>query len=659
MLGTRDRTLLLESLRPPTGYRLRRAVGTSFTLDLMALLTAPLAFTFFDAHDDDGEPMADPVTLLEALRRHAEKITLFCQAGAIDVPKPQQRLMAYLEGSVFEVQAPQKGGIFHPKIWVLNFSADDKPAVYRVLCLSRNLTFARAWDTCLRLEGRLTPRQRGYWRNKPFADLLLALPGLATRSLSPELRDDLNRMAHEVRRVDFHPPGPFTDFQVHNFGLARKRGWPFPRSGRSLVVSPFLVGPTVQDLVRDHGLEILISRPEAFEDVVRSEGRETLPGTCYVLSPGAGLDSRSGDGDGEGPVDGSPPASGSSPAEGSSPAAGSPPANDQVELVGLHAKLFLFENGREAKLFTGSANATVAAFRQNVEVLVELVGKKEKCGIDALLGTEDDPRLSTLRSLLQEYRVPDSVDAIDETQRALRALERDADGLARALGAARLTATACAVAEEQRWDLTLSGELPQMPAEAEVKVWPATLPAEEALRIRGSGEAGDGPAGPPDPADAIATFKRLSFEALTAFFAFEVALREGRHEVRKRFAVTAELIGAPEDRKPRLLRLLLKDRRRVLQLLFLILMGEGADVSAFVQAARRDGTDSPATLGGWGQGTLLEALLRSLSHNPRRIDDAARLIADLEKTPEGRDLLPEGLDEIWKPVWAARKALKS
>ena len=88
MLGTHERTLLLDNLRPPAGYRLRRAVGTSFTLDLMALLTAPLAFTFFDAHDDDGAPVADPVALLEALRRHAEKVTLFCQAGAISVPKP-------------------------------------------------------------------------------------------------------------------------------------------------------------------------------------------------------------------------------------------------------------------------------------------------------------------------------------------------------------------------------------------------------------------------------------------------------------------------------------------------------------------------------------------------------------------------------------------
>ena len=115
MLGTRERTLLLESLRPPAGYRLRRAVGTSFTLDLMALLTAPLAFTFFDAHDEDGAPLADPVALLEALRRHAENVTLFCQAGAIGVPSPDQTLLAYLERSVIEVKPEREGRDLPPE----------------------------------------------------------------------------------------------------------------------------------------------------------------------------------------------------------------------------------------------------------------------------------------------------------------------------------------------------------------------------------------------------------------------------------------------------------------------------------------------------------------------------------------------------------------
>ena len=638
MLGTRERTLLLESLRPPTGYRLRRAVGTSYTLDLIALLTAPLAFTFFDAHDKDGAPVADPLALLEALRRHAEKVTLFCQAGAIAVPRPEQTLLAYLEGSVINVQVPRAGGIFHPKVWVLDFESDGRPTIYRVLCLSRNLTFARAWDTCLCLEGRLARRQRGYGRNKPFADLLLALPGLATRPISADLRKDLERMADEVRRVDFQPPRPFTDFRVHHFGLWRKRGWAFPVGGRSLVVSPYLVGSLVRDLVRDHGLDILISRPEAFEEVLRNTGSNALPRACYVLSPGADLDTLEVE------------------EERVEEADGPTPVENQVELTGLHAKLFLFENGREARLFTGSANATLAAFQHNVEVLVELVGRTEDCGIGSLLGSDDDPKLETLRSLLLEYNPPDDLEPHDDIGQAL---ERSADRLARIFGAARLTATVRDVDQGQRWDMALSGEFPEIPSGAMVRIWPATLSAQAAVRINGLAEESGGSGCPTAPSHLIAAFKGLTFEALTAFFALEVSLREGPNEVQRRFAITAELVGVPVNRKERLMGTLLKDRDRVLRLLFLILMDEGADVSSLIQVVQRSDADSTVSFGGWDQAALLETLLRSLSRNPERIDQAARLISDLASTPEGKNLLPERLNEIWEPVWATREALKS
>lgn len=634
MLGTRERTLLLESLRPPAGYRLRRAVGTSYTLDLIALLTAPLAFTFFDAHDEDGAPVADPVALLEALRRHAEKITLFCQAGAIALPRPEQTLLAYLEPSVIEVQPPHPEGIFHPKLWVLDFEAEGAPAVYRVLCLSRNLTFARSWDACLSIEGPLTRRQRGYWRNKPLADLLQALPGLATRSLPRGLRKELDRMAHEIRRVDFEPPVPFRDFKIHNFGLRRKRGWPFPAAGRSLVVSPYLSGTVVRDLVDDHCLDILISRPEALENVVRSKGRESLPKSCYVLSPGAGLDALEAEDEHADEV---------------------APVQEQVALAGLHAKLFLFENGREARLFTGSANATSAAFQTNLEVLVELSGSRKRCGIAALLGSEDDPKLETLRSLLQPYEPPDHPDPDPDDEKEH---ERRLDQFVRRLGAAHLTAAVRSADDGQRWDMDLSGELPEIPARIEIKVWPVTLPPDAAIRIPGAEVERSAPE-PADPEGRIGTFGDLSFEALTAFLAFEVSLREGPDEARRRFVVTAELTGAPDDRKERLLRSLLKDRSRVLRLLLLILSEEGADVSAFIQAAGRDASSSAGSGASWEATALLEPLLQSLSHEPKRIDQAARLIADLRRTPEGRDLLPPRLDEIWEPVWAARQELPS
>lgn len=627
MLRTRERTLLLESLRPPAGYHLRRAVGTSYTLDLIALLTAPLAFTFFDAHDEDGVPVADPVALLEALRRHARNVTLFCQAGAIAVPRPEQTLLAYLEGSVVEVQPPHAEGIFHPKLWVLAFEAEEGPAIYRVLCLSRNLTFARSWDTCLSLEGPLKRRQRGYSRNKPLAELLEALPGLTTRPIRADVRRDLERMAYEIRRVDLRPPEPFADFRIHHLGLWRRRGLPFPPASRSLVVSPYLAGSVVRKLAKKHGLEVLVSRPEAFEEVARGLGREALPKTCYVLSPGADLDAREAQ---------------------EEELVASSPLDDQLELAGLHAKLFLFENGREARLFTGSANATVGAFQLNVEVLVELLGKKKNCGIASLLGADDDLRLETVRSLLQEYTLPGDPDLKDDPGKEL---ERRVEKLARSLGTSCLTATVGHAEGQQGWDTSLSGELPELPDGATITVWPVTLSPETAQQVIARH-------GPDGPSGLIAKFEGMSFEALTGFFAFEISLGDGQHTVQQRFVVTAELVGAPEDRQQRLLRSLLKDRRRVLRLLLLILIDEGADLSAFVQAAHQGDMGSGTSFAGWHEAGLLEALLRSLSRSPRRIDEAARLIADLERTEEGQDLLPEGFTDIWKPVWAAREALR-
>jgi hypothetical protein len=515
--------------------------------------------------------------------------------------------------------------------------------VYRILCLSRNLTFDRAWDTCLCLEGRLTGRKRGYARNAPLAEFLRSLPGMATGPLEPSLGADISRIADEVRRVDFQPPPPFDDFRFHPLGLSARHVWPFPDTSRGLVVSPYLVSSVVDRLTEDHGLDVLVSRPEAFEEMLRGRPDDSpLPRECFVLSPGAMLDSREMDEEPAGPT-------GTDGAEASTEEPGPPPAEDRPELAGLHAKLFLLENGGRAHLFTGSANATRAAFGQNVEFLVELVGPTNKCGIKALLGADDD-RQSHLRSLLEEYRPPDQFEVVDEVQAGL---DRKVERLAHDLGAVQLQASVRETDGGERWDVALSGSLPDIPAGVEVTVWPVTLPAEAARAVRTEGpRASSGGSG-----HDIARFDGVSFEALTGFFAFEITLRDGTKTARRRFTATARLEGAPADRKERLLRSFLKDRRQVLRLLLLLLMDEGADVSMFVDGAQGR-VDKQGPLGGPAEPTLLEALLRSLSQNPDRIEHVARLISDLGSTPEGRDLLPEGLDAIWEPVWKAREALR-
>ena len=49
---------------------------------------------------------------------------------------------------------------------------------------------------------------------------------------------------------------------------------------------------------------------------------------------------------------------------------------DDAARSGLHAKTYVFDDGDARRVFTGSANATDAAFERNVEMLVELRSRR-------------------------------------------------------------------------------------------------------------------------------------------------------------------------------------------------------------------------------------------------------------------------------------------
>src|SRR5271170_886920 len=158
MLNPLDRQLYLDALKPPVGYELDRAVATTFSLDLTTLLTVPLGFALLDWDDSQGRLLLDPVALLHSLRKYADRITVFCQAGRIATPAKQHPLFAHLERMIVEVHAAKPHGVFHPKVWLLRFLSKEAPVRYRLLCMSRNLTSDRSWDTLLTLEGDLADR---------------------------------------------------------------------------------------------------------------------------------------------------------------------------------------------------------------------------------------------------------------------------------------------------------------------------------------------------------------------------------------------------------------------------------------------------------------------------------------------------------------------
>lgn len=614
MLEADNLRTLLDALRPPAGYQLDRAVGTTFSLDLHALVTAPLAFALFDTESTEDE-QASVAELLESLRRYSDRIDIFCQAGQIALPPKYRPVVAYLEASVHPVTPANRHRIFHPKVWALRYTSDASDPAYRLLVLSRNLTFDRSRDTLLALDGKASKSIEVGERNAPLVRFLRQLPKLATVPVAGERRRQVEELARDFATVAFDLPAGFQELRFWPLGLARASRTPFAHlvqaSGRRLIISPFLTSA----LLRQLGLGgILVSRAESL-DAIPSEDLARFS-ECHVLSDAAA--------NGDLADEDTATVADESVAE----AAG-------ATLRGLHAKLFAFETGWDAHIFTGSANATSAAFGGNIEFLAELIGKKSRCGVNEIM----DGRGGTgFGSLLEPYDPAAASATSEDSDLALRV-----DELRRTIAAQAFVASAESQDDGSGYRLTLrsSGDDPLQDL-ASARCWPITIDragAQPLSRVWSDG--------------AMFT---LSPEGLTAFFAIELTLREGRGRERVDFVVCAELEGAPADRLDRLLVQLLRTRGDVLRYMLFLLAGDDAALATLrglvgdtpAQPGPSDGHRGDVDL------PLVEWMVRALSRAPDRIDHLARLIASLRATDEGRELLPPDLDAIWDVIWAAR-----
>lgn len=148
-----------EQLSPPIGFDFHSAIATTYSLDLNALLAVPVALCFRDTLDGDlkGEKLA----LLEGMGQLQGKLKVFYQKGNISYPAKFNKLFTLLEPCLHPI-VPEGGAFssFHPKLWLLRFIENDiekkKPEVrYRVIVLSRNLTFDRSWDIAASLDGKV------------------------------------------------------------------------------------------------------------------------------------------------------------------------------------------------------------------------------------------------------------------------------------------------------------------------------------------------------------------------------------------------------------------------------------------------------------------------------------------------------------------------
>ncbi|MCB0964515.1 MAG: phospholipase D family protein [Acidimicrobiales bacterium] len=584
MLEPSDRHTLIDAMRPPAGHRFDEAMAVTFTLDLRALLAAPAAFALapVDERDDDADG-PEPIELIHAIRAHAGNITVFSEAGEIALP-PARKVFAFLERCVVPVTAPRHG-VVHPKVWVLRYLPieDDGAPVHRVLIASRNLTFDTSWDTLLRLDQASSPRGADLG---PIADLFDTLVAQAVGPVGDDHRARVASLGRALREVRFALPLGVESLRMHVMG-AGGVDRPLPADpDRTLVVSPFLSADFFTS-VHPHPIEVLVSRSESI-DGLPVEVAGSIAQASVIDDDLAATDTEAD--------------------------ADLTPADPGNRLEGLHAKIFLTETGSRARLFVGSANASGAAFGQNLEVLAELEGPVSSLGIDRLLHGDGDQ--VGLGAILLPYRRSEHPAELSDDG-------SPPDGLRRAIG--RLGIAGVVDPSATGWAIRYRSEHPvPVPDGVELTCWPIAS-AGNRLRVPGG-----------HPLDL--RFE-VTLETISGFVGFEAI--EVDTGLCTRFAVPAVLEGVPDDRERLLLRSLIGSAERFLRYLLALLDDESTGEAALDTIADIEGSgDRRAATGSL---PVLEKLVRTVRRDPDKLLALDPLVRDLAAD----DALPDGFGAVW------------
>jgi hypothetical protein len=428
LLPPDGRSLLTDALRPPPGFQLSRAVATTFTLELDSLLAAPLAFAAHSMRESEN-----PIAVMDGVRRCADRVDVFCQAGQIAPPPTNSNLLLLLEPIIHPVRQPRPGRLFHPKLWVLRYDNGYEQQL-RLIVLSRNLTTDRSWDVSLRLDGGIGNRRDS--TNRPIVDLLNHTLGMVTQPVPTPRRREIDSLIEDLRRAQWEPPPGFREMNFYALGVPRSALPDFTGS-RHLIVSPFIEPGGLARCAPDAGDLTVIGRQEELDGL--PEG--ALDG-CKVLVINE-LAAFTGEDE----------------------AAAS-------RLTGLHAKVYVVEYGRRAHVFVGSANATQAAFHGNVELLVELIGSRQDLGIDAMVGER-----APFRGILEEYERRELTDTDDGAEWAL-------EEYLRGLATAPFVATVAGPDEPYELHVTCTEQLPPLHG-GRLTIGLLTRPSEQVQLVPG------------------------------------------------------------------------------------------------------------------------------------------------------------------------------
>ena len=359
------------------GCKVEFAIGLTYSLNLEAMLTVPLAFG--DLGELDSSVKQSPAFLLEGIRRSSDKIALFCNKGGIHVPNETRTIYSLLETSIFEVQNGKDVlSNFHPKLWLVKETDREGIEWLKLSVMSRNLDFSTCLDICCSIRGRISKRRsmKGAEKHKPLKDMLIWVSEYATKAKADKVCE-LAELLDYVDRFELDAP-----FQTEDTERNEEEGYGFfpfvygreefatyyeflktyMPGDRIMVVSPFIDVSTLSWLTarkKEYNYEsknsILVTRKEyVTQEVFDLFDQVWVPNDTMIDNTTANVD--------------------------------------------LHAKMYLTQRitGQDLgyTLYLGSTNATVNGFNRNAEFLLRLHYKR----------TTNDRVKELLEEMVSEHR---------------------------------------------------------------------------------------------------------------------------------------------------------------------------------------------------------------------------------------------------------------
>ena len=595
-----DRLDYGQIVAPPVDYKLDFAIGTTYSLDLDALVGACIALGL--AEETDSDLMKNPICLLEALRATGDKIALFCEGGQIHLPNSVTSLYILLEKMVFPVTTDAKRGLakypsFHPKFWLIKYVNNKGEALYRVVVLSRNLTFDRSWDVSFCIDGKKANYETD--KNNPVSDfvsyLIKQLPDTENAS---EKQKKMRSLLRELKHVEFSLDSrEFYDFDFIPVGISNK----YNSKQESLynlledsfhevlIMSPFLSKGVIKDFndrnkYIEHSEHVLITRA--------SELGKLKPTDCsnfeiYTMKDAV--------------IDGESLIS---------------EENASTQKQDIHAKIYMIMKYPNTYLYLGSLNASHNALNGNIEFMVKLHTKNRYLNLsklkDSLFGTDEAECPFQIASLNNAQE-----DTADEKAQML-------DCIVKAVN--RLNASAVIKENGVLFDINLSFE----PFESEYDITVSPLLSNKTA-----------------PLSEKILFSSMELTQLSEFY--KISVSDGKQTVSRVIMIPTE--NMPSDREKAVVSSVVNDKSCFYRYIA-FLLGDNLVISALESNDSNDEVTGTTKANKAIQlPALYEKMLRTAATVPERFKEIEYLI----KSVSADGVIPEGFEELYNTF---RKVVK-